>query len=36
MPYLTFYLQMGTFCRADERTRTAYPCSNYECAVSGF
>jgi hypothetical protein len=21
--------------RADERTRTAYPCSSYECAVSG-
>jgi hypothetical protein len=20
--------------RADERTRTAYPCSSYECAVS--
>jgi len=22
-----FYLQNGTFWRADERTRTAYPCS---------
>jgi hypothetical protein len=21
--------------RADERTRTAYPCSSYECAVNG-
>jgi hypothetical protein len=21
--------------RADERTRTAYPCSSYECAVIG-
>ena len=21
--------------RADERTRTAYPCSSYECAVRG-
>ena len=27
MPYLTFYLQNSTFWRADERTRTAYPCS---------
>src|SRR5688572_18266708 len=27
-----FYLQNGTFCRADERTRTAYPCSSYEFA----
>jgi hypothetical protein len=22
------------FRRADEQTRTAYPCSSYECAVS--
>jgi hypothetical protein len=32
MPHLTFYLQNGTFWRADERTRTADPCSSYEFA----
>jgi hypothetical protein len=30
----TFYLQNSTFCRADERTRTAYPCSSYEFACA--
>jgi hypothetical protein len=27
---LTFYLQIARKKRADERTRTAYPCSSYE------
>jgi hypothetical protein len=30
-----FFLQIARKQRADERTRTAYPCSSYECAVSG-
>ena len=29
-----FYLQMSIFLRADERTRTAYPCSSYELDLS--
>jgi transposase-like protein len=28
--YSAFYLQMSEKQRADERTRTAYPCSSYE------
>jgi hypothetical protein len=28
-------LDLYRLWRADERTRTAYPCSSYECAVSG-
>jgi hypothetical protein len=31
LPHLTFYLQNGTFWRADERTRSAYPCSLRVC-----
>jgi len=32
---LAFILQTDEKRRADERTRTAYPCSTYECAVIG-
>ena len=31
LAYLTFYLQNNIFWRADERTRTAYPCSLRVC-----
>jgi hypothetical protein len=33
--FFTFTLQIATKRGADERTRTAYPCSSYECAVIG-